>query len=239
MPCPGLQLEWGIWLSGLIAFEPPFIIPVDRGNPIESTLFHCRGRESWEHHQESGSNQCCRKSDTWGITPSWLFYPNNTIQTQRLGLKAASWPSPLLMHQVESLMMAIAPLVSHYLMGIAAGGGVMGLYMLVCGFFQPLNLLPKPVLTYPLYYLAYHSYAFNGESLGRMKEGRDPELKDLNVRRDAMFTFGTCVLPSNIFTSQILQSLQEFLCLTLLVYLRRANTIWARRSWNFTQISTE
>lgn len=64
--------------------------------------------------------------------------------------------------QVESLMMAIAPLVSHYLMGIAAGGGVMGIYMLTCGFFQPLSLLPKPVLTYPLYYMAYHSYAFNG-----------------------------------------------------------------------------
>ena len=59
-------------------------------------------------------------------------------------------------------MMAIAPLVSHYLMGIAAGGGVMGIYMLTCGFFQPLSLLPKPVLTYPLYYMAYHSYAFNG-----------------------------------------------------------------------------
>jgi ABC-type multidrug transport system permease subunit len=44
---------------------------------------------------------------------------------------------------VESLMMAIAPLVPHYLMGIAAGAGIMGLYMIVCGFFQPLNSMPK------------------------------------------------------------------------------------------------
>lgn len=63
---------------------------------------------------------------------------------------------------VESLMMAIAPLVPHYLMGIAAGGGVLGMYMLCEGFFQPLSLLPKPVLTYPIHYIAYHSYAFNG-----------------------------------------------------------------------------
>lgn len=38
---------------------------------------------------------------------------------------------------------AIAPLVPHYLMGIAAGAGVMGLFMIVCGFFQPLNSMPK------------------------------------------------------------------------------------------------
>lgn len=28
-------------------------------------------------------------------------------------------------------------------MGIAAGAGIMGLYMIVCGFFQPLNSMPK------------------------------------------------------------------------------------------------
>lgn len=28
-------------------------------------------------------------------------------------------------------------------MGIAAGAGVMGLYMIVCGFFQPLDSMPK------------------------------------------------------------------------------------------------
>ena len=62
-------------------------------------------------------------------------------------------------------MMAIAPLVPHYLVGIAAGGGVLGMYMLVEGFFQPLALLPKPILTYPMHYIAYHSYAFNGMRL--------------------------------------------------------------------------
>jgi hypothetical protein len=32
---------------------------------------------------------------------------------------------------VESLMMAIAAIVPHYLMGIAAGAGIMGMFMLV------------------------------------------------------------------------------------------------------------
>lgn len=63
---------------------------------------------------------------------------------------------------VESLMMAIAAIVPHYLMGIAAGAGIMGMFMLVCGFFQPVGQLPKPIWLYPLHYMAYHSYAFAG-----------------------------------------------------------------------------
>lgn len=63
---------------------------------------------------------------------------------------------------VESLMMAIAPLVPHYLMGIAAGAGVMGLFMIVCGFFQPLGSMPKPIFRYPLSYLSYHTFSFTG-----------------------------------------------------------------------------
>lgn len=64
--------------------------------------------------------------------------------------------------QVESLMMAIAPVVPHYLMGIAAGAGLLGLFMIVCGFFQPLGSMPKPIFRYPLSYMAFHTYAFNG-----------------------------------------------------------------------------
>jgi ABC-type multidrug transport system permease subunit len=63
---------------------------------------------------------------------------------------------------VESLMMAIAPLVPNYLMGIAAGAGVMGLYMIVCGFFQPMESMPKPIFRYPLSYMSYHTFSFIG-----------------------------------------------------------------------------
>lgn len=63
---------------------------------------------------------------------------------------------------VESLMMMIAAVVPHYLMGIAGGAGIMGMYMLVCGFFQPTQLLPAPVWLYPLHYMGYHTYSFFG-----------------------------------------------------------------------------
>lgn len=63
---------------------------------------------------------------------------------------------------VESIMMAIAPIVGNYLVGIAVGAGLLGMYMIVCGFFQPLESMPQPILRYPLSYIAYHTYAFSG-----------------------------------------------------------------------------
>lgn len=36
-------------------------------------------------------------------------------------------------HPPQSIMMAIAPLVPNFLMGIAAGAGLLGLFMIVCG----------------------------------------------------------------------------------------------------------
>ncbi len=60
---------------------------------------------------------------------------------------------------VESLMMAIAPLVPHFLMGLAAGAGALGFFMLVCGFFQPRGELPKPVFLYPSHYISFQTCA--------------------------------------------------------------------------------
>jgi len=62
----------------------------------------------------------------------------------------------------ESLMMAIAAIVPHFLMGIAAGAGLLGIFMSVCGFFKKINELPDPVWRYPVHYISYHTYAFTG-----------------------------------------------------------------------------
>jgi len=62
----------------------------------------------------------------------------------------------------ESIFMAMAPLVPNFLAGIAAGAGIMGLFMIVCGFFQPTAQLPKPVLVFPLHYISFHTYSFFG-----------------------------------------------------------------------------
>lgn len=63
---------------------------------------------------------------------------------------------------VESLMMLVASLVPNYLMGIIAGSGIQGLMILGGGFFRLPNELPDPFWKYPLYYIAFHKYAYQG-----------------------------------------------------------------------------
>ncbi|XP_024966787.1 ABC transporter G family member 11-like [Cynara cardunculus var. scolymus] len=63
---------------------------------------------------------------------------------------------------VESLMMIVASLVPNYLMGIIAGAGIQGLMILGGGFFRLPNDLPHPFWKYPLYYVAFHKYAYQG-----------------------------------------------------------------------------
>ncbi|XP_021753225.1 ABC transporter G family member 11-like [Chenopodium quinoa] len=63
---------------------------------------------------------------------------------------------------VESLMMIVASLVPNFLMGIITGSGVQGLMMLSGGFFRLPDDLPDIFWRYPLYYISFHKYAFQG-----------------------------------------------------------------------------
>ena len=63
---------------------------------------------------------------------------------------------------VESMMMAVASIVPNYLMGIITGAGIQGLMALGGGFFRLPDDLPKPFWKYPLYYVAFHRYAYQG-----------------------------------------------------------------------------
>ncbi|KAI4296392.1 hypothetical protein L6164_036355 [Bauhinia variegata] len=63
---------------------------------------------------------------------------------------------------VESLMMIVASLVPNFLLGIITGAGIQGIMMLVGGFFKLPNDLPSPFWRYPLYYVAFHRYAYQG-----------------------------------------------------------------------------
>jgi len=40
------------------------------------------------------------------------------------------------------------------------GAGVLGMFMLVCGFFRITESLPDVLWRYPLHYVSYHTYAF-------------------------------------------------------------------------------
>ncbi|KAE8697909.1 RNA-binding family protein isoform 1 [Hibiscus syriacus] len=59
----------------------------------------------------------------------------------------------------ESLMMIVASLVPNFLMGII-GARIQGLMVLVGVFFRLPTDLPKPLLKYPLYHIAFHKYAY-------------------------------------------------------------------------------
>ncbi|KAH7566880.1 hypothetical protein JRO89_XS08G0248400 [Xanthoceras sorbifolium] len=63
---------------------------------------------------------------------------------------------------VESLMMIVASIVPDFLMGIITGAGIRGVMMLNGGFFRLPNDLPKPFWRYPMYYISFHKYAFQG-----------------------------------------------------------------------------
>ncbi|KAK9286179.1 hypothetical protein L1049_014562 [Liquidambar formosana] len=63
---------------------------------------------------------------------------------------------------VESLMMIVASIVPNFLMGIITGAGIQGLMILDGGFFRLPDDIPDPVWRYPVYYVAFHKYAYQG-----------------------------------------------------------------------------
>ncbi|XP_052192844.1 ABC transporter G family member 1-like [Diospyros lotus] len=63
---------------------------------------------------------------------------------------------------VESLMMIVASVVPNFLMGIIAGAGIQGMMILGGGFFRLPNDMPNPFWRYPLYYISFHKYAYQG-----------------------------------------------------------------------------
>ncbi|KAJ8774913.1 hypothetical protein K2173_019917 [Erythroxylum novogranatense] len=63
---------------------------------------------------------------------------------------------------VESLMMIVATIVPNFLMGIITGAGIQGLMILSGGFFRLPNDLPNPIWKYPMFYIAFHRYAYQG-----------------------------------------------------------------------------
>lgn len=63
---------------------------------------------------------------------------------------------------VESLMMVVASLMPNFLLGLIVGAGIQGLMILSSGFFQLPHDLPKIFWKYPMYYIAFHKYAYQG-----------------------------------------------------------------------------
>nr|KYP61155.1 ABC transporter G family member 11 [Cajanus cajan] len=79
---------------------------------------------------------------------------------------------------VESLMMVVSSIFPNPNTGITVSGGIMGIMILTGGFFRLPNDLPKPFWKYPMYYVSFHKYAFQGlfknEFIG-LKLASDPD----------------------------------------------------------------
>uniref|UniRef100_F6HTK2 ABC transporter domain-containing protein n=1 Tax=Vitis vinifera TaxID=29760 RepID=F6HTK2_VITVI len=63
---------------------------------------------------------------------------------------------------VESIMMIVASLVPNFLVGIITGAGIQGLLILSGGFFRLPDNLPNILWRYPLYYVSFNRYAYQG-----------------------------------------------------------------------------
>ena len=59
-------------------------------------------------------------------------------------------------------MMIVAGLVPNFLIGIITGAGIQGLMLLGGGFFRLPRDLPNYFWRYPLYYISFHKYAYQG-----------------------------------------------------------------------------
>ncbi|KAH7277192.1 hypothetical protein KP509_39G038400 [Ceratopteris richardii] len=92
---------------------------------------------------------------------------------------------------VESLMMAVASVVPNFLMGIITGAGILGIFMLVAGFFRLPNDLPKIVWRYPMSYISFNYWALQGQYKNDLlgldfgsRDGLSPPLKGEQILRE-------------------------------------------------------
>ncbi|XP_061355519.1 uncharacterized protein LOC133300048 [Gastrolobium bilobum] len=67
-----------------------------------------------------------------------------------------------IMMWVESLMLVVGSVSPNYVIGMFIAGGIAGLMILTGGFYRLPNDIPKPLWKYPLYYVSFLKYAFQG-----------------------------------------------------------------------------
>jgi len=80
----------------------------------------------------------------------------------------------------ESLMKLIAALVPHYIIGIALGAGIFGMFMLCAGFMVPRDAIPSYWIWG--YYIAFHSYSFKSFVFEHYSHETDPHAAEILAR---------------------------------------------------------
>ncbi|KAI9120467.1 hypothetical protein K1719_007500 [Acacia pycnantha] len=63
---------------------------------------------------------------------------------------------------IESLMLVVGSIFPNFIMGMIIVDGIQGIMILIGGFYRLPHDLPKLLWKYPLYYLSFHKYSFQG-----------------------------------------------------------------------------
>ncbi|KAF7842993.1 ABC transporter G family member 11-like [Senna tora] len=113
---------------------------------------------------------------------------------QLLAIMGPSGKSTLLDALAESLMMIVASIVPNFLMGIITGAGIQGMMMLAGGFFRLPNDLPRIFWKYPMYYFAFHRYAYQGLFKNEFEGLRFPNSSSSSSKRMSFMMSGEEIL---------------------------------------------
>ncbi|KAG9415773.1 hypothetical protein AC1031_000152 [Aphanomyces cochlioides] len=104
----------------------------------------------------------------------------------------------------ESLMHVLGALVPHYIIGIALGAGIYGMFMLVEGFMVPFNSIPAGWQW--VSYVAFHSYSFKSFMFEQFHANPDSAAilkkfgcQDVNVNQNMLILVGYAALLQLIF----------------------------------------
>ncbi|KAH9123665.1 hypothetical protein AeMF1_005419, partial [Aphanomyces euteiches] len=104
----------------------------------------------------------------------------------------------------ESLMHVLGALVPHYIIGIALGAGIYGMFMLVEGFMVPFNSIPAGWQW--VSYVAFHSYSFKSFMYEQFHANPDSAAilkkfgcQDVNVDQNMLILVGYAALLQLIF----------------------------------------
>lgn len=82
----------------------------------------------------------------------------------------------------EALMHVIGAAVPHYIIGIALGAGIYGMFMLCEGFMVPRDTIPGYWIW--AYYIAFHSYSFKSFVYDHFSHVDTPTAKEILQRLD-------------------------------------------------------
>jgi len=108
----------------------------------------------------------------------------------------------------ESLMHVIGSAVPHYIIGIAIGAGIFGMFMLCEGFMVPHDVIPDYWVW--AYYMAFHTYSFESFVYKHFKNESSPNavqvltrlgMLDVKVDRDMIILALYALLLQIIFVS--------------------------------------